>query len=56
MSELSQPLLEMAVVYHCVSLLADSRNLNLTGDCFLHGWLQPMDLKDTYSQSGDPDH
>lgn len=55
MSELSQPLLEMVAVYHCVRLLADSRNLHLTGDCFLHGSLQSMDLQDTFSQSGHPD-
>jgi hypothetical protein len=44
MSVISQPFLEMVTVYHCVGLLADSRNLNLTGDYFLHGWLQKMDL------------
>lgn len=48
MSEGSQPLLKIVVVYQCVRLLADSRNLNLTGGWFLHAWLQPTDGSSGY--------
>lgn len=41
-------------VYQCVSLVADSRNLNLPGDCFPPpcSWLQLVDLQDMLPQLG----
>lgn len=48
----SQTFAKTGAVYQCVSLVADSRNLNLPGHCFPRSQLQLVDLQDTLSQLG----